>query len=303
MTGNFKIKTIFLAIWLLVLAVVPLYAKDITILFTGDTHAALYPCHCPIEPDGGLARRSALIKRLRKNNPNTLVLEAGSFFAGGIMDEYSLNSELDKERTGVVLKAMELMGYDAAAVSGEEFNFGKDFIEGAAKRNKIPFLTCNVTDSVFKPYIIKEVAGIKIGIIAATEPQAQVKAEGLKFVDLKSALARQVIELRRSGVNIVVFLSHLGDAVDSDIIKSIPDIDVLICGYSRKEDAAPKIGSTIIAPSIWQGRMLGKLTLKINGQQIGDYKIENIRLSDQVSNDPEVARLVPVCFSDKDCQK
>jgi len=42
------------------------YAKEITIIYTGSTHGMVYPCSCPIEPDGGIARRATLVKQLRK---------------------------------------------------------------------------------------------------------------------------------------------------------------------------------------------------------------------------------------------
>ncbi len=303
MKCKLRIKTIFLILWFLAFAGVPSYAKDITILYTGDTHGSLYPCHCPVEPDGGLARRATLIKRLKKDNPDTLVLDAGGFFAGGIMDEYSLNSELDKERTEVVLKSMDLMGYDAASATAEEFNFGRAFLEEAAQKRNFPFLSCNVTASAFKPYIVKEVAGLKVGIIAITEPQAQAKAEGLKFTELKVALSEQVRQLRKRGVTIIILLSRAGEEKDADLLKSVLGIDVLISGYNRKDESAIKIGHTIVAAGVWQGRKLGKLTLKITNQHIEDYKLENIRLSDQIANDPDIARIVPVCFSDNDCSK
>ena len=60
----------------------PCYAKEITIIYTGETHAMLYPCNCPKEPDGGVARRATLIKQLRKNYPDALLLDSGGFFAG-----------------------------------------------------------------------------------------------------------------------------------------------------------------------------------------------------------------------------
>jgi hypothetical protein len=42
----------------------PALAKDVVILYTGDTHAMLYTCSCPKEPDGGVARRATLVKKL-----------------------------------------------------------------------------------------------------------------------------------------------------------------------------------------------------------------------------------------------
>lgn len=81
-------------------------AQDLTILYTGSTQAMLYPCHCPKEADGGVARRATLIKELRKENPDVLFLDSGGFFARGLTDEHAQNIELDKARTLVNLKAM-----------------------------------------------------------------------------------------------------------------------------------------------------------------------------------------------------
>jgi hypothetical protein len=45
------------------------------LIYTGQTHAALYPCQCPVEPDGGIARRAAKIKEIRRADPNIIVLD------------------------------------------------------------------------------------------------------------------------------------------------------------------------------------------------------------------------------------
>src|SRR4030042_1321919 len=121
-------------------AVSPGYAKEITILYTGETHAMLYPCSCPKEIDGGVSRRATLIKQLRKENPDALVLDSGSFFAGGLTDEYTQNAELDKARTQVNLKAIELMHYDALAIGDDELNFGKEFLLENLRKFNLNFL-------------------------------------------------------------------------------------------------------------------------------------------------------------------
>ena len=122
-----SVKTIIFLFALLALSLSDLYAKEITILYTGNTHAMLYTCSCPIERDGGVARRASLVKELRKKHPELLLLDCGAFTAGGSMDEYIQNTRLDMQRSEVNLKAMELMHYDAVAIGSDEFNFGKDF--------------------------------------------------------------------------------------------------------------------------------------------------------------------------------
>jgi hypothetical protein len=57
-----------------------------------------------------------------------------------------------------------------------------------------------------------------------------------------------------------------------------------------------------VRPS-WQGRKLGKLSLTINNGKIADYKVEKLRLSDKIKDDPEVLSILPRCFSDTNCKK
>ena len=280
------------------------FAKDVTILYTGETHAMLYPCSCPKEPDGGISRRGTLLKQLKKENPNTLVLDSGGFFAGGLLDEYTQNTELDIARTRVNLKAMELMQYDAVAVGDEEFNFGEEFLQEAIQNSNPAFLSSNIASKLFKPYIIKEVSGTKIGIIGVTTLQALPKAGGLKIIEPKIAIKKNIEELKKNGIDLVVLLSHLGEEEDLRLIEEIDGIDILIAGHSiGKEEPLSKIKSTLLLRPAWQGRHLGKLSLTIKDKRIENYKIEDLRLSDKIKDDPEIVSVLPGCFSDANCKK
>ncbi|MDD4894963.1 MAG: metallophosphatase, partial [Candidatus Omnitrophica bacterium] len=277
--------------------------------FTGETHGMLYPCNCPIEPDGGIARRAALIKELRQKNPNTLVLDSGGFFSGGIQDEYSQNTALDMQRAKINLKAMELMGYDAAATGDDEFNFGREFLEQNIAKINFPILSCNISDAgnkpgLFRPYIIKEIAGKKIGIIGVTNPLAMQKSGGLKFTDPKIAVKQAVSELKKNNTDIIILLSHLGESDDLNLIKEVEGIDILIVGHSRaKEELSTKINNIIIVRPAWQGRRLGELVITLKDNKIAGYKINALRLSDKINDDKAVLSILPRCFSDNNCKQ
>lgn len=281
-----------------------LYATEIDILYTGETHAMLYPCSCPKEPDGGIARRATLVKQLRSKNPNTLLLDAGSFFAGGQMDEYTQNTQLDTERTLVNLKAMELMQYDAVTVGDDEFNFGKEFLEEKIAASKIKFLSCNTVSGKLLPFVLKEVKGIKIGIIGVTGLSANFKAVGMEFTEPKAAVSQSVEQLKKEGADIIVLLSRLGDADDIGLLGEVQGIDIAILGRSRaKEDLSFKLGQTIVVRPSWQGRRLGKLSLDVVDKKIKAYKAEELRVSDQLSDDSAMIAIRPKCFSDNNCKK
>jgi len=282
------------------------YAKEITILYTGDTHAMLYPCNCPKEPDGGVARRAALVNQLRKENPNTLLLDTGSFFAGGVMDEYTQNSILDKERALVALKAMQIMRYDAVAIGSDEFNFGRAFLDENIAKSNLAFLSCNAflekSDKII-PYIIKETGGVKFGIIGLTSISATGKSGGLKFTEPKAALSKAIEDLKKKQPDIIVVLSNAGEVEPVSLLKEVQGIDILIIGQGRsKEKPLEKINSTLVLRTSWQGRHLGKLTITLAGNKTKTYKAEDLRLSDKIKDDPSVSEILPRCFSDFNCR-
>ena len=109
-----KILNFGLSFWILLFGFcISGYAQEITLIYSGNTHAMIYPCNCPLEPDGGVSRRAAFIRQIRKDKTNILVVDSGDFIAGGLMDEYSQNTDLDMRRSLISIKAMEMMGYDA----------------------------------------------------------------------------------------------------------------------------------------------------------------------------------------------
>ena len=264
-----SVKTIIFLFALLALSLSDLYAKEITILYTGNTHAMLYTCSCPIERDGGVARRASLVKELRKKHPELLLLDCGAFTAGGSMDEYIQNTRLDMQRSEVNLKAMELMHYDAVAIGSDEFNFGKDFFLKNARKSNPAFLSANLESDKVEPYIIKQVSGVKIGIIGLTSLAASQKSEGLK-VFVPKTIGQLVSRLKNEGVEVVIVLSTMGVKDDSDLISKVKDIDILFRGsIPLTEDTQAKIGSTFIVRPFWQARKLGKLTLEVKNGKLG----------------------------------
>ncbi len=282
-----------------------LYAQDVTILFTGQTHAMLYTCSCPIETDGGVARRATLIKELRKANPGALLVDAGGFFAGGLLDEYTSNVDLDRQRTEINLKAMSLMHYDAVGVGADEFNFGRAFLEKRMKESGIPFLSCNAQPGVFLPYIIKDVNGVSVAIIGVTGPDAAEKAGGLEFSDAQKSVADTVAQCRQKGASLVVLLSALNEEDLSRILYSVSGIDIAITRNPAKEPViVQKAGKVLVASPSWQGRKM--IVLKVKTDKAGalvDYAVEDIRLSDAIKDDPGINAILPVCFSDSNCKK
>jgi hypothetical protein len=284
----------------------PAHAEDaqLALFYTGETHAMLYHCDCPLEPDGGVARRATLVKKLRAQYPRSLFLDSGNYLAAGLLDQQTQSVPLDKKRSEVYLQAMELMGYDALAISDDEFNFGKDYLEGLIGKSKLSFVSSNLKFKKALPFLVKEVGGIKVGIIALTSPAAQKKTPDSEFLDPKKALEEALAQLNKKGVNLVILLSNMGEPADLMTIVGIPGINILIDGHARgKADPVTKIGDLYVLRPAWQGRRLSKALINIKSGKLENVSVEEIRVSDKISEDVIISAVVPKCFADKQCRK
>lgn len=277
-------------------------AKDVTIIYSGQTHAMLYPCSCPIAQDGGIRRRATLVKELRKKYPVLLLVDCGNFTAGGQLDEYTQNINLDMQRSEVNYKALELMQYDAVGVGSDEFNFGKDFFLKHAKKSSPAYLSANLGTDQVAPYLIKDYEGVRLAFIGLTGLFASQKAEGLK-IGPADGIGELVARLRSEGAQAVVLLSTQGEAEDLKLISKVKGIDLILVGHNpQKDEALTKVEGTFFLRPGWQGRKLRKLTLKIEDGKFMDCSVEDLPLSEEIRDDPKVAAILPACYSDGDCK-
>src|SRR5690554_1888181 len=148
---------------------------QLTILGTTDIHANIYNWSYEdgkeVE-DLGLAKVFSVIKAVREENPNTLLLDNGDTIQGTILSDDLYNTKLDLPHP--VIDVMNFMGYDAMTLGNHEFNFGLELIDKIVEEAKFPILGANIYwkdgRNFAEPYIIKEVAGIKIGILGLGNP-------------------------------------------------------------------------------------------------------------------------------------
>lgn len=293
----------FLASAFCLLSSVFCFAQEVTIVYSGQTHAMLYPCSCPIQQDGGIARRGSLINELRKIDPQLLLLDCGNFTAGGVLDEYAQNAQLDMQRSEVNFKAMQLMRYDAVGIGVEEFNFGKDFFLKNARNSNPMYLSANLETDKVSAYMIKNIGRVKIGIIGLTGQSVNAKSQGLK-ASAPGKVAQIVKSLKDQGVEVVILLSTLGEQEDLKLISEIKGIDILFVGENPlKTEPLTKVDTTFILRPFWQGRRLGKLNLNIKDGKLIDCKIEELILKDILKDDAQIAAILPRCYSKADCKK
>ena len=233
--------------------------KKITILHTNDVHSHIDP----FGPDdarnanqGGVARRATLIENIRKENPNTLLLDAGDIFQGTPYFNY-YGGELE-------FKLMSKLKYDAATIGNHDFDNGIDGLYAQLPHANFQFLSANydfsntVMDTHVKPYQVFIKDGIKIGVFGLG-----IKLEGLVDPKMyKETVYKDPIETsqemtrilkQQEQCDLVICLSHLGyyyskfpeKISDLNLAKATKDIDLIIGGHTHTFLPKPTVAQNL----------------------------------------------------------
>ena len=220
--------------------------KQITILHTNDTHSQIEPFasnHHRHANKGGVARRAMMVEGIRKENPNTLLLDAGDIFQGTPYFNY-FGGEIE-------FKLMSLLKYDAATLGNHDFD---NSIEGFHKQlpnASFDFVCANydfkntVLDTLVKPYKIFFKDGIKIGVFGLgiellhlVSPDLYKETKYLDPIEIAQDISRDLKE--KEACDLVICLSHLGyNYKNSDKISDLKlaaatkNIDLIIGGHTH----------------------------------------------------------------------
>src|SRR4029079_10202509 len=168
----------------------------ITILHTNDTHSQIdpLPANDKYAGQGGVSRRATLVKKIRRENPNTLLIDAGAVCQGTPYFNFFKGE--------VEYKAMSAIGYDAGTLGNHEFDNGIDSLVAALKFAKFDIVSSNydvkgtALEGLFKRYLVKTVSGIRIGLFGlGISPVSLIDPanfKGVTFIDPVIA-ARDVV--------------------------------------------------------------------------------------------------------------
>lgn len=258
--------------------------ETLTILHTNDVHSRLEPF--PMDGSknaglGGVAARAALIQQIRSEVSNVLVLDAGDIFQGTpYFNIYKGEPEI---------KAMSLMGYDAATMGNHDFDAGMENFATQLQHARFPIIVCNygLKDTPLEdktiPYKIFNKGSLKIGVLGVgIEMKGLVPdnlfGKALYFDPVEKANETAGI-LKKEGCDLIVCLSHLGDKYndnkvsDEVLAKENYDIDLIIGGHTHRFFEEPRVyinkrgGNTVVNQVGWAGIQLGRLDYSFSRQK------------------------------------
>ena len=296
---------------------------QITILGTTDLHGNINPIdYYTDKPDNrGFAKVATLIKRIRKEQPNTLLIDSGDTIQGSPLE--SFHSRKNNVRTDPMMLVMSSLNYDAMAVGNHEYNFGLKVLEKARGEAKFPWLSGNTYEkgtgrTHYKPYIVKEVAGVKFGIVGLTTPGVPYwdnppNYAGLEFREPVPEARKWVAMLRtQEKVDVVVIAMHMGLGEDLrtgeassgqipheneaiSIAKEVPGVDVIFMGHTHRDVPSLYINGVLLTQANHWGRHLARADLYLQkaptGWRVYAKSARTIPADDRVEPDPEVVKL------------
>jgi 2',3'-cyclic-nucleotide 2'-phosphodiesterase/3'-nucleotidase len=246
----------------------------ITILSTTDIHGNIFPVdYYTNKPDArGLARAATIVRQVRKENPNVLLVDSGDTIQGTPLAYY--HNKKNNQPPDPVMLSMNAMEFDAMAVGNHEYNFGLRVLEKARGEARFPWLSSNTyktgTDETYhKPYIVKVLDGVRVGVLGLTTPgiPAWENAENYRGLEFREPVAEarkwtQVLR-ERERVDLVVVAMHMGLERDMRtgelnpgqvanentaiaIAQQVQGIDVILMGHTHREVPALLINGVLL---------------------------------------------------------
>ncbi len=301
-----------------------------TILHTNDEHSALIPHSSAVDYDpdgpdptvGGFGRLATLIDDLRSEagDEPVLLFSAGDFIGG------SPFSWLALEARATELALMLAMGYDAVILGNHEFDYGPDVLAqylGAAGYPAAAADTVILSGNAQIPpdhplagvglvpthLFALPGSGVRVGVFGLLGDHALSVAadvDPVQFSEPRDFAQSAVAELRDSGADLIIAITHAGVEEDRQLAREVAGIDVIVGGHCHTALAEPVIeDGTIIVQAGCTGRYLGCLqlayspatrSLRLRNAETGHpYLLE---VDDTTRPDPAVASQVAAATSE-----
>jgi 2',3'-cyclic-nucleotide 2'-phosphodiesterase/3'-nucleotidase len=300
----------------------------IVILGTTDMHGRIFPIdyYTNKYDNVGIAKVATLIKEARKNDPDLLLVDSGDTIQGTPL-EYIHNRRNNTPPDPMML-AMNALRYDSMTVGNHEYNFGLKVIEKARNEAKFPWLSANTYNTQVKgdpsnyhtPYIIKEVQGVRVGILGLTTPgipnwENPPNYEGLEFRETVSEAKKWVPIIRGTGkADVVVIAMHMGIEEDLRtgqpnpsnvpnenaavaIARQVPGVDVILMGHTHREVNDLIVNGVLLTQANRWASHVARADLYLeksepNGRwQVIAKSSRTIPVTEKTEIDPEIAKL------------
>ncbi|MBW7468007.1 bifunctional metallophosphatase/5'-nucleotidase [Pontibacter aydingkolensis] len=245
---------------------------------------------------GGFSRIAGYLNKLRQEKEGAiLTLDCGDTFHGTYPAVHTKGE--------VMLPVLNALGLDAMTAHWE-FAYGPEQFRKLTAALNYPMLAINIYDKqtdelVYNPYILKEVNGLKVGVIGIAcnivdKTMPPHFSKGLYFTLGNDELPGYIKKLKKEeNADLIVLISHLGFPQNMKLLSEVPGVDVCLSSHTHYRTQQPIMqGNTIVIESGCHGSFLGRLDLTVKDGKITDFTHEMVEVSDDLPADAAVEKLV-----------
>ena len=257
----------------------------VSIFHTTDLHGHILPTtDYDGTPDvGGLARCVTQIRRWRRKNRNTILLDVGDVYQG---TDVGLRS-----KGQLMIDLFNHLRYDAWVIGNHEFDWGMEPFRRSLQASRMPVLAANtilegrapgeIRDhknplSKIRSYIIKEIEGVKIAIVGVTTPGMPFwfrpeYTNGLDFSYPMESVRRAIRQAKSEGAHAIVLAGHMGLKMRSGgddfannvmaLTSEFPDVAVFLGGHTHQNIPSRMTNGVLMTQADHYGIHVGRVDL------------------------------------------
>lgn len=253
---------------------------------------------------GGVARRATLIERIRSENQNVLLLDAGNSL---VAESAAESDPALRTRGQTSVEVLNRLAYDAAAVGPIDLLLGRtDLMARVGEAKGFNWLSANLSDpatgrALLPSSVIKEMGGHRIALIGITGPITGTLTGRVPEFAVTDPLeaARQAVQEVSSKADIIILLSSAGAQLNQKIGAEVPGIDIILSAGSDPLSAPVQIPDGPLVVQADQssaghaGRVVGILKASFGtGGKLASYEWQAISLDPNIVDDPDMATWV-----------
>jgi 2',3'-cyclic-nucleotide 2'-phosphodiesterase (5'-nucleotidase family) len=198
------------------------------------------------------------------------------------------------EKAYLIIKSLNLMGYDALGVGDDDLTLGKEFLLEISKKANFPFLSSNIFDEtseklLFQPYLVKQINGLRIGVFSLLSPDlflgpSDPRRKGI-VIHSPVEVAQNMIKELQPKTDLIILLSHLSYPKDMELAQTITGIHLIVGSHTGLNLVNPPvIKNTIILQTPPKGMYAAKLDLTLANSESGFYNLATKRFMEKNLN-------------------
>jgi sulfur-oxidizing protein SoxB len=252
---------------------------------------------------GGFAHLKTLVDKMRAQRPGALLLDGGDTWQGSAT---ALWTDAQDMVDACIALGVNIMTPHWEATYGADRVMeivNKDF-----KKAGVDFVAQNIVtndfgDQVFKPYVMKEMNGVKVAVIGQAFPYTPIANPRWMVPDWSFGIRddnmqKWVDDARAKGAKVVVVISHNGMDVDLKMASRVTGIDAIFGGHTH--DGVPQPvqiknakGITLVTNAGSNGKFLGVMDFEVKGNRVASYKYRLLPVfSNLLPADPGMTKLI-----------